>query len=815
METPFEWLRDFEDVLTDYNEGQKENNSSNSLYVAGRTGTGKGQLTGWLKEHGMASGHLKLFEAHATEPAHLEELFQFMFPNGFLLNYEAKEIVESIRTQLKKGAYTDPVLSLKDINKLQGLIEDGSPPERIDLVDEFLDREENRSLRQRLKEIRESQVEIRDRLQQTHNWVYTNSDLPDTFRSAYQGGLNRGFDVEVFVPISDAMPTCPVPDFFTPFAIPVDDFARHQQMNWGLQIVHGDTKFQEYRKTYMKAVQGIDGVTGLEDLKNVEGLDEDEFVEKGYYGDGQQFQVTEVEVEGQSLKAFQRDWASMFGTQGVVCSTNFEHRLRPMLKDAILSDKPDMVVLYTGFLNSDALRHFVITHFLETFEDIIQNLERNELRKIDRKFVVSGIEAQEWVKRANRKDEKTFVEDRVTVRQLSKMMDNCRHFGTDFWFDVKPDKAHQVILSKCSNRFVTSMNEGDVDRFSSWDTDFRSKYKKNVVNDRQYNNLDGRYPEFGFGFIYIESGSGVPEWKKNGRTNYGHRLPCPRMCVQDPVDKFSFNDFSFFTEELDRWDSIEFEEYQDALFKEDWEKSAEPFIEEARRQKKQEEKKEKEEEMERAEMRKQLACEKLRNKVNPQRGLPDTWKPVHEEIKTELVEEGHVSEDLRVRTIEGYTEELRNKLKEEAKRIAEEELDVNEIGEELKSQEEFLTGATSKKEKIHFAKNYIKENYEVGKDLAEEVAEDAAMQAWIWLKSQGYMDDSHKPVEENIDEYRETVGLNVPEDEVESSPAPKDSNLEDPGEEWNCECGALNGPDRPVCRSCTKTYEDVHGTETG
>jgi hypothetical protein len=262
-------LEDFERSLTEYNEGQKENSASHNTYFAGKTGTGKGQLSGWAKEHGIASGNLKIFESHASQPAHLEELFQFLFPNGFLLNYDSLEILDSVLEQFDRGAYEDGEVEKQEVEELFKLLDEGNPPgQRVDKLEELLDSNPARSLKLRLQEVLKKQQEIKNRLDQLREYGYKNNDLPDTFQKSYAEGLNQSFDIEVLVPISDSMPTCDVPDFFTPFAIPINDYAKQEQLEDGLKIIFGN-QYQDYSRIYNKVV---DDSTSFEDVKNVESL---------------------------------------------------------------------------------------------------------------------------------------------------------------------------------------------------------------------------------------------------------------------------------------------------------------------------------------------------------------------------------------------------------------------------------------------------------------------------------------------------------------------------------------------------------------
>jgi len=803
LDKPFEFLYDLNHILTTYNEGQKDNSQNNNLVVPGIPRSGKGQVTGWAKEHGLEGGHIKLFEVHASKISHLAEVFQFLFPNGFFLNRKAKKELDheeepkGVKQLLEQGRYSDPDTTVSDIEDVIEVFEEEKPPRRIEKLDELIEAESNDSLRQRLEAAREKQVEIRDRLQQIYNWGYTNSDLPDLFRRNYSNGLNSSFSIQVFAPISRNMPTCDVPDFFEPFAVPVDDFERYEQLKWGLRIIHPD-RFNQYKDFYGRAVKV--GDTSYQDLRNVDDLKEsDHFVSKEY-GDGESFKDTRVAHQKDIKGKFQRDWDGRF-TEGVVCSSDFEYKLRPRLKEAMLSDEPDIVTLYTGFISDETLRKFVMVYFMETMFDIVRNLSGTELQKLDCQFISSILEAQEVIKKSS-KENSLSAADRAFNRFIWEAMNDSGHYNFNFWFDTKPSETHSNLLSKASTRIVTRMKKEDVRSWYSGST--RDKILK-AFSTEDYRKLDGSYPEFGYGFIYDDN---VVDWRKNGRTRYGHRLPTPRMCVQDPVDEISNDDWSLFTEELDRWGTMNFQEYMDALFKEDWEKSAEPYIEESKRQEREEEKEEEEREKNRKEMLQEMAREKLRLKVEQRGGIPDSWTSLSEEILEEMHKEGRAEDWEHPRNIMDPTKDLRDELEERFAAQAD-DFDAEEISEEMRREEDaivrFLFGATSTDEKVYQMKKFIQDRYEdVPGDVAEELAEDAAKETWMWLKMQGYMTNGHQPDVEK-EEFREKMEFQGSEPEEDGS----SGEVESPGEEWMCRCGAWNQGDRVVCRSCGGNYEET------
>jgi hypothetical protein len=811
LDTPFKFLDDLEDVLTSYNEGQKENSENNNLVVPGIPRSGKGQVTGWAKEHGLAGDHIKLFETHATKISHLAEIFQFLLPNGFFLNKDSREIVESIREQLDRGSYREPVLDTEDIDELLELHESAAPPRRIEKIDEFLEKEENYSLRQRLEEARSKQEEIKKRLEQIHNQCYTNSDVPDTFRKNYTDSLNRSFDIQVFTPISQSMPTGEVPDFFEPFAVPVDAFEKHENLKWGLQIIHGDQKYGDYKYIYRQVVDV--GDTQFEDLKNIGELQDSKHKKEQQYGDGKSFTITRSRPEDNAKKAFQRHWGDTFDTQGVVCSSSFDHTLRERLKEAMLSDDPDVICLYTGFLSDETVRKFVMVYFMETMFDIVRNLSGRELKKLDRQFIASMIEAQEVVKKST-KDTKLSTADKVFNRFVKEAMNDSGHYNFNFWVDSKPSETHPILLSKASKRIITRMNKEDVESWYNGET--REKLKSAFSDERNYASLDGRYPEYGYGFIYMSDG--VVDWETtNGLKTYGHRLPCPRMCVQDPLDEISNSDWSFFTEELGL-DTMSFQPFQEELFKEDWEASAEDYIEERERKEREKQKEKEQEEQDKRELLETACREKLKSKVQQRGEVPDSWTPLAKEILEELHEDGKAGNWSHHRNVMEATKDLREDLEENFNKGGSADLDVENLAEELKTLERngqpaFIYGPKSKPDKEILAKQYILNNYDVDEGVAEDKAEEAVSIALMDMKLEGIIDDSYHPVDEYEDpeEYKAIMGMGHIEDSSQDSDGEEEGKSEAPGEEWMCSCGQLNEEDRSVCKNpkCTKSYEEV------
>jgi hypothetical protein len=811
------------------------------MLYTGLSGTGKGHTSGWAKEHGLAGDHAKLFELHASKTSHLAEIFQFLLPNGWFFNRESRRILESIQTELEKDSYRDPVLDTGDIDDLLELLEKGSPPERMDKFDEFLDREENHTLCQRLKEAREKQEEIQDRLMQIHNWGYTNPEVPDLFRKNYTDSLNQSFNVKVFTPISRNMPTCKVPSFFEPFGVPVDAFERDEELGAALKVIHPD-RFEQYKNFYGRVVKI--GDTSLQDLKNVDELNDSEHYIEREFGDGQTYRDTRVRNEKNIREKFQRDWDGTF-TEGVACSSDFEYKLRGRLKEAMLDDDVDIITLYTGFLSDHTLRKFVITYFMEIMFDIARNLSGKEVRDLDRAFIASMIEAQDVVEISTKENSLTSS-DRVFNKYLWQRLNDARHENFNFWFDTKPAQTHKLLLSKIPRRVITRLNKEDR---QSWYQSTMKKQLKDAFDSDDYTSMDGSYPEFGTGFIYDDD---FVEWEdKHGRKRYGHRLPCPRMCVHDPVDEFSNDDWSFFLDELGM-DSMRFEPFQEALFKDDWEKNAEPYVEESKRKAEKKKEEEEQEEQDKKDLLKTTVRERLQRKVEEKGEVPDSWTPLAKKILEELHDEGMAEDWEHHRNVMDATLELRKDIEENFEKGGAVDLDVEQVAKELKTLERngmpaFVYGPKKRDDKEILAKQYILKNYEVSESVAENKAEEAVGIALMDLKLDGVINDSYQPKEdyEDTEDYKAIMGMgrggesedtltedsedievlspngddetykNV-EEAVEADSTLEDGNNsedepEAPGQDWMCTCGQLNEGDAAVCQNpkCLKPYEEV------
>lgn len=787
MGDPFSYLEHFDGLLTSYNEGQKENSENNNVVTVGVPRSGKGQLTGWLKEHGLAGDHIKLFEVHAADTEHLEEIFQFMLPNGYLLNRKAKKMVDNdeepkgIIQIMEQGRYKDPDTSVSDLRSFLDVCDSERPEKRIEFLDELIEEESNYSLRENLKKVRGKQVEIQNRLDQIRGCYNQNNrqlpNLPDTFQKNYTGKKVQGFNVKVFTPISDSMPTCEVPDFFEPFAVPVDAYKKYDDLEHGLKIIHSE-KFKQYKGLYQRAVRT--GDTSFQDLRSVDELKGSDYKVKREYGDGKEWEDVRVRNEENIKEKFKRDWNDMFFPIGVVCSSDFDHKLRSRLKEAVLDDDVDIVTLYTGFLGDQATRKFVMVYFIETLFDIVRGLSGNDLRKLDRQFVASMIEAQGVIKQSTRRLKNV---DRVFNGIMRKSMNNSGHYNFSFWFDVKPGDAHRLMKSKVPNKIITKVEE-DVKDWCSKNLDGKKDLVKQAFSDEMdYGSLDGTYPEFGFGFLY--TGTGDVEWEdKHGRKRYGHRLPCPRMCVQDPVDVFSKNDWSFFLDELG-FDSMSFEPYMDDLFQEDWQANAGPHIESKKEKKEEEKRKEEHEEKEKRDLLVEAVREKLKSKVNERGEVPSAWTPLAEEILEELHDQG-MAEDWEIpRNVMDATQDLRMDLEEnfnsgggdlDTRQLAEEVIRIEEAGIPI-----FVYTATSKGAKRNEAQDYLMNEYGLEKGAAEEKAEKVVSKAVSKiLRPRGVIDGSHRVQEEyedNSEKFWSEFGREV--DESEDSDSSEEDRVED------------------------------------
>jgi len=768
---PFSYFEHFEQLLTSYNEGQKENSQNNNLVTVGVPRSGKGQVTGWLKEHGLAGEHIKLFETHAANTEHLEEVFQFMLPNGYLLKRKARSVVDNdeepkgVIQIIEQGRYKDFNTGVSELEEFVRLTrQEPDATEILDFLDFLIEKEENDSLRDRLEEAREYIFEVVQRGSQiaaccdpSRKEVPT---LPDEFRSNYRESKVRGFNVKVFTPISDDMPTCEVPEFFEPFAIPVDAYKKYDDLEHGLKIIHSE-KFKQYKGLYQRAVRV--GETSFQDLRSVEDLKGKDYKVTREYGDGEEWEDVRVRNEENIKEKFKRDWNDMFFPIGVVCSSDFDYKLRSRLKQAVLDDDVDVVTLYTGFLGDEATKKFVMVYFIETLFDIVRGLSGNDLRKLDRQFIASMIEAQGVIKQSTRRLKNV---DRVYNGIMRKSMNNSGHYNFAFWFDVKPGDAHRLMKSKIPNKIITRVEE-DVKDWCSKNLDGRKDLVKEAFSDEMgYGSLDGKYPEFGYGFLY--TGTGDVKWEdKQGRRQYGHRLPCPRMCVQDPVDLFSKDDWSFFLDELG-FESMSFKPYMDELFQEDWQKNAGPHIESAKEKKKEEKRKEEQEEQDKRDLLVESVRDKLRAKVYQRGEIPDSWTPIAKEILEELHAEGKAEDWEHHRNVMDATLDLRKDL-EENFNSGGNSIEPQKVADGMKLMEKNgkpdVLYAGSKSSLKTKAKQYIRSETEADVDNVD--IEDAVNLLVSDLKQLELLGGSYQPKVED-EEYWQQIDVSVEDVDVSS-----------------------------------------------
>jgi hypothetical protein len=93
-----------------------------------------------------------------------------------------------------------------------------------------------------------------------------------------------------------------------------------------------------------------------------------------------------------------------------------------------------------------------------------------------------------------------------------------------------------------------------------------------------------------------------------------------------------------------------------------------------------------------------------------------------------------------------------------------------------------------------------------GPSYGEEFSSLASVPPQIFL----FLENLWAVADGDWEEFRQEMGFNVSEEEVEEiqeDEGDENGDAEPPGEEWDCRCGALNGPDRTVCRKCAGHYE--------
>lgn len=694
-------------IITDFRDRNKENPSNHSMLWEGKPGTGKNYGIAWWTDFGLASDNIKVVEANASSPAHLEEILQYCFPNGFNENYQSMKILEELRNEIKEGDF-DCDTTVEDVD---AVVEKDTVDEKVKVL-EFLIREEsNKMVVAKLEKVLDHQNQVLDKISKISKNIEGSRDVPKTFKDAIRNieGKTTAFNVRVLTPISFGMPyNTDIPEFFEPFAIPVDAFKKYEDVEQSLKIIFGDSNIQSYRNMYNNLVEVDD--SSLADLKFGEVDKDRSYVKTVDYGFGE-MEVYDPGQEGQSLAQFKSKIGSMFNSEGVVCSSDFEYQLREKLKSLLLDDSVDIIVLYTGFLRDEGLKKFVITYFLETYRSVIEDLDTDEVQNIDKKFVVKMLESQDIVRKPGQ-NRKLSVEDKVFARFMRQFMNNPRHFNTDVWVDSKPSDTHKIIREKVRHRLVTVI-DGDRRKklLSHLSKETRDDIKK-AFSDEDYNRIGSN----SYGFMYMNEDK-IVSWQKRRNTTYGYRLPCPRLAMDVPVT-VSNSDFSFFTEELGM-NSFKFKDYIDELA-EDWKEAEKRPI--SYEDKKLEEEKEKEEQERKklAQMRKSTAKDKLKAIVSNRDGLPSSWSDVFEQIKEEMIEEDLVDDNFSIRNIQKYTKDLRDQLEQkQMKKQKVQQLDHKEVIEKLKRDEDFVFTAPSKDLMRSYALTLIESEYEVATEVAE------------------------------------------------------------------------------------------------
>jgi ribosomal protein S20 len=479
------------------------------------------------------------------------------------------------------------------------------------------------------------------------------------------------------------------------------------------------------------------------------------------------------------------------------------------------------MILYTGFLNNKAVRKFVIATFLETMRDIIENLSGEDVQKLDKKFVASMVEGQELIMK-NSPDRDLLPEDKVFNHCVAEMMDKSGHFNTEFWVDVKPGYVHKILTSKAKRKVITQVDKKLLGKYVT--SDVRGRLEK-AMDNHDYTSRGTETDSYGYSFLFKGE---IPDWEVNNRVTYGHRLPCPRMTSDIPVDDISKYDWSFFTEELGyeaEGRTINFQDYQKELFEDDWSIAEKQYRQKRRKDVEEKEKEEEQNQMEKSELRETTAQQKLRTMV-AEKGVPSSWRDYHRQIMKEMKSEDQLPQEFSMKQMENYTQELREELEDEEEQMKSEQYgfeEIEEIANHMVEQPRFVFGCTSKSKKQRETTKHLVREHEIGKDLAEDIAEDVVEEAVSILLYPDNFDkpiiaDTHHPKvdEDEYDEWiirRKSGDSDNEKSEVEDSEADSDDAPEPPGMEWICLCGTLNEEDRSVCRNCTKEYSEAADDE--
>jgi len=808
----FNWINKKFPQFIDFNEGQAENSSNNNLWAAGKPRTGKNYFTDYNLEPLLNGDYAKAIIPHCANEEHLQEVAQFLFPNGFFLERDVHQQLDTLRTNLRNAEYENHELVAEDLLD----IEDIELAPRINYLQDLEEQADNTRVERRLRDVRKSTEAILKKIEKIEQNVLNEDRLDHRFRNAIaEGGPTSNFTMKIYTPISRGMPTdVEIPGLFQPFAIPVDAFVQYDDVEWSLKIVFGDQNFESYNNLYQRLCEP--GNATFADLKVGVPEKERDHVETVTYGDGQTVEVYNPGESKQSLKRFRTVLGNWFNKRGLVSSSNFEQTLRDQLKEDLLSDDPQIIVLYTGFLKDSEAKKFVMTYFMETYKSIISKLDPDEERQLDRKFILKFLEAQDAIKKSTQ-DNNLSDADKNFNRFMGKFLDKCQHLNTDAWVDTKPDNAHPMLKSRANHSVITQINHDDLRELFGGRPKEVKQAAKRAMKDPDYtkDEIDG-VGELGYGFIDIGN-EDIIDWQKPpharyypGRKTYGYRLPSPRQCVEQPI-RLSNQDFSFLIDALDLDDeqTFTFQQYQDTLFKEDWEQAESEPIEREDRKLEAEKEQQREEEEEKSSLLQETFCEKLEKKFieNGRQKPGGGWRDWLREIAKEM------DLDKTIKTYENWTKELRDELESSEGQQVDVDVEPSEIADELKRDPKFVLACRSEGRKLRHAQQYLQDEHGLTASEAEAVAEDAVGSAIDELIFDGIIDQSHRPLvdgdsmEEMKQNFREIMGLN----QQDAPEGEDDSSVEPPGEEWSCDCGTLNDGDRTVCRNprCTKSHADI------
>lgn len=858
------WVYTAQRMITDYQEGQTENKVQHNSDFTGIPRTGKNHTKKVIEEWGMASDNIKTVFPHASKPGHLQEILQFMVPFGYFREEKAMEEINGVVDNLVNGEYEEHEINAQDLESVEELPLGGNTrfKSKIEKLNELIDQEENPAIKRRLRKALGKFEEINDYLSMWENNVLNEKRIPRVIRESYsyhndQGekkySLSNSFDMRVLVPISTSMPHgVEYPDFFEPYAIRVDRLKEYDFDNC-LNIIFGGRNYESYRELFDKVVDV--GDTEITDLKAPDVQTGREHVDVVSFADTEYEILSSDKDPTQVMDRFKQTWATMFNKKGLICGSDFEWTLEEKLKGLLLEDDVDSIVLYTGFLQNSGIKKFVLLHFMEMYEQILDNLTPSEERNIRKKFVVDFVESQLVIQR--RTDFNSLNnQDKQVNSFMSDFIEQSGHIGSDVWADAKPNTVNPLLTANTEHSFITKIGKDDwEDLFKGLESNFK-KSLKNAFQDQDYTNADFDNITYGKGFVLLTEGS-VTDWKKptglefdpeyNGRPTYGYRHITPRMTAMKPIP-FSHDDPSFFTEDMGYKDAgrvIMFDDYVDELMQK-WNSSDQEIIEMKDRQLEKKRKEQEEEQREKKDLIKQNVVNRLENIVAKREGIPGEdydWSEILMKIKDG--EDGGDEVEFGKRTLEKWTKDTRDRLKEEALKEPEEKLDPKDVAEELKRDLRFVFGARSTDRKMNRAVDYIMDNYDTAESYARNIADRAVDKAMTDLEFEGIIDSSHnvhvdgESLDEQKENYKEIMGIQDEEssgsspdgqDMEEGSSQEEDSNsdLEDdggsinqdvedqvadaldiPGEPWSCDCGRMNSGQHASCPRCDTRYDEV------